>query len=118
MIIDYESISVHRRGRDIGALFFLSMFEMEGMAITSIYDYPSLEWRQNFVSNYIQEYAKITNSELDTSGQDSIEHLVMESHFYSIYSPVLYLSMIAKQDETSFLLQIPHDVATRLLVSL
>ena len=116
VIIDYESISRHYRGKDFGTLFFFAMFEMVNNDFKEYFDYPSLEWRKTFLSEYIKEYQKLKNIDLDTNGLDSIDHLLFEADFYAMYTPLFIFSIVLKQDKDSFWFKLPRDVGNRLWV--
>jgi thiamine kinase-like enzyme len=83
VLIDYEFSSYFFRGCEIGNYFDMKMFDFGAEKFRTGYGYPSKEYREEFIKEYIK-CIKINGhftDDWDEAGRDSFDHIVMESEF-------------------------------------
>ena len=115
MLIDFELTGTEYRGRDIGT-FFVSM-EINDNPMSNNVEYSNRDRQKAFITEYLRQTQKLAAFELDEQGIDSVDHVMMEADFYSFVWILSILGFGMKQDESSFLLQLPEELKHGWLVS-
>ena len=97
-LIDYETSCWSWRGHDIGNywnfwLFDVAQHENNFQSKTS---YPSEAVRRKFITDYLEEVAKVADFELDHNGYDTVDHVLMEAEVNGVGA--LHFMMMAVMD--------------------
>ncbi|KAJ6645404.1 Choline/ethanolamine kinase [Pseudolycoriella hygida] len=110
MMIDYELCARDYRGRDIGQVFLMKIFEMKDGYFYICCDYPDEAWRRTFVEEYLKETRSLNYFEWDEK-LDSVDHLLMEAEFFMFHSVQLFLGFFTNVKDDSPLFNMPVDQA-------
>lgn len=116
MIIDYERTARDYRGRDIGELFTMQQYEMVNDMFTTVSDYPSEEWRREFIQEYLNETKTLSYFEW-SDVWDTVEHVLMEAEFFGLYILLLYSGSIVRLKTDNSMRQQPIETAKQWIVS-
>jgi len=89
MLVDYEGACMEQRGFDLSTHFNFHLTDANKPRYFSGRNYPNLEYRQNFIKHYLEEWHKMNkiNPDLDT-----IEHIILETDYNSLLHAVFLLS--------------------------
>ena len=117
MLIDFELAGTEYRGRDIGTFFVSHIMEINDDCMDNNGKYPDNDRQRAFITEYLRQTQKLANFELDEQGIDSVDHVMMEANFYVFVTILSILGVGMKQDESSFLLQLPKEVGHGWMVS-
>lgn len=116
MMIDYELCARDFRGRDIGQIFIMKLFEMENGYFHICCDYPNEDWRRLFITEYLKETKKLNYFEWDEK-LDSVDHVLMEADFFVFHSIQMVVAFFLSQKDDSSFYHMQVDKARSMLVS-
>lgn len=117
MMIDYELCARDFRGRDIGQIFVMKLFEMEDGYFFISCNYPDEAWRRLFITEYLRETKALNYFEWDEK-LDSVDHVLMEAEFFMFHSIQMVTAFLLNQKDDSAFYNMSPDKTRSMLVSL
>jgi len=89
MLVDYEGAGMEQRGFDLATHFNFHYTDSAKPGYLSGKEYPSLEYRRNFVEKYLDEWQK--HNKLDPE-VDTVDHILWETCFNAPLHALFLLS--------------------------
>jgi choline/ethanolamine kinase len=98
-LIDYELADYSPRGLDLANFFNNWLLDISSPTKLSGLQYPPEEIRREFLKEYLNETKKLNYFKFDENGEDSLEHLMIETDFYVVvFALYLALFFLKKND--------------------
>ncbi|KAJ6646205.1 Choline kinase alpha [Pseudolycoriella hygida] len=117
MLIDYELAATDYRGTDLSLWLMNRMFSLnEDGSFQQVTDWPDINHRRMLVTEYLNETRKLNYFEFDENGIDTVDHVLMEIDFFTMYGMQLVKGFFKRMANNEFFHQ-QSDVLLRSWIS-